>query len=98
MTLKHGAESIFSDRFSRTGTLARAITSMPEREANEERFVHGLLAISHVLQCGLLVMDLFILGHIGLVGEIVEVAGIGLGVELWDKWCTLRAEGSPVCI
>lgn len=69
---------------------------MPERKAHKQRLIHRLLAIRHRLQSVLLIVHLLVFGHIGLVREVVEVARVGLGVELWDEWCALGAQLVPV--
>lgn len=69
---------------------------MTEREAHEERLAHLLLTISHRLERLLLVVDFFVLGHVRFVGEVVEVARVGLGVKLRDEGGAGLAEGRPI--
>lgn len=69
---------------------------MSKGEADEKSLVHWFLAICHDLERHLLVMDFLVLGHVSLVAEVVKVAGVGLGVELWHEWRTLGAESLPI--
>lgn len=69
---------------------------MAERETDEERLVHLIITISHRFQSLLLVMDFFVLGHVGLIREVVEVAGISLRVQLRNERRTGLAESGPV--
>jgi len=41
-------------------------------------------------------MYLLIFGHICFVAEVVEIARVSLGVELWDKWSALRSKDGPI--
>ena len=50
---------------------------MPKRKADEKTLAHLLLSLSHALECLLLVVHLLVLGHVGLVAEVIEVARIG---------------------
>lgn len=49
---------------------------MSERESDEETLAHLVFTLSHCLKSLLFVMNLLVLGHIGLVGKIIEIARI----------------------
>ena len=96
VNLENGAESaIGSDVLSRALLISTSL-AMLEGKSDEKSLVHWLLTVGHTLECHLLIVDLLILGHISLVAEVVEVASVGLGIELWHEWRTLRAECLPV--
>lgn len=67
-----------------------------ERESHKETLVHLLLAFRHRLQRLLFLMHLLILGHVGLIAEVVKVARVGLRVQLGDKGSARLAEAGPV--
>lgn len=46
---------------------SRTRTNIPEGEAHKESLIHLLVSVRHILQRGLLIMHLFVLGHIRLV-------------------------------
>lgn len=69
---------------------------MSERESNERALGHGILTVGHVLERRLLVVHFLVLGHVGLVVEVVEVAGVGLRIQLGDEGRTLLADRWPV--
>lgn len=100
LALEHRPKSIALaasvDLLPGTATVLRSRLAVAECEADEERLAHLLLAISHGLERLLLVVDFLVLGHIGFVGEVVEVAGVGLRVQLGDKGRTGLAQGGPV--
>jgi hypothetical protein len=41
-------------------------------------------------------MHLLVFSHVGLIAEVVKVAGVGLGVEFRDEGGTLLTEASPI--
>lgn len=96
MYLENGAESaIRSDVLSRALLISPSLAVL-EGESNEKSLVHRLFTVGHTLERHLLIVHLLILGHISLIAEVVEVAGISLGIELWHEWRTLGAESLPV--
>lgn len=69
---------------------------MAEREADKEALAHLLLTISHTLERLLLIVDFFILGHVGLVAEVVKIAGVRLRVQLRDEGCSSLPQSVPL--
>jgi hypothetical protein len=67
-----------------------------ECESNKQTLAHGVFSVGHLLQCSLLIMDFLIFRHISLVAEVIEVASICLGVELWDEGGALGSKGIPI--
>lgn len=69
---------------------------MTESESDKETLAHWVIAVRHGLERRLFIVDLLVLGHVGLVAEVVEVAGVGLRVQLGDEGRTGGSEGLPV--
>lgn len=80
--LKHRPKrAIGRDGLARGGRLARLVRgrlAVPKGEADEQALAHGILPIGHALKRALLVVDLLVLGHVGLVAEVVKVACVRL--------------------
>lgn len=68
---------------------------MSERESDEETLAHLVFTLSHCLESLLFVMNLLVLGHISLVGEIIEIARISFRVQLWYKGRTSLSQNIP---
>lgn len=103
LALKHGAKRVVGrDALPRTvaATIAIAIIcgglAMPEGEADKETLAHLFLTLGHVLQGLLLVVDFFVLGHVGIVAKVVEIARIRLRVQLWHERRPGLAQRIPV--
>jgi hypothetical protein len=69
---------------------------MLEGKAHKQALVHLILSICHIVESFLLVVHLFVFGHVGFAAEVVKVSGVGFGVELRDKRSTLLPETRPV--
>lgn len=89
LALEHGAKSITLtasvDLLPGAAAILCSRLAVAEREADEKRLAHLLLAVSHGLERLLLVVDFLVLGHVSFVGEVVEVPGVGLRVQLGDE-------------
>lgn len=69
---------------------------MSKRKSDEQALAHGVLSVGHVLQCRLLIMNLFVLSHIGFIAKVIKVASVRLRVELRNEGSTLSSEASPI--
>lgn len=69
---------------------------MAECESHKQSPVHLLIAVGHGLESLLLLVNFLVLGHVGLIGKVVEVAGVGLRVQLGNKGGASLAEGLPL--
>lgn len=100
LALKHGTKRVVGrDALPRTVAAIAVIgggLAVPEREADKETLAHLFLALGHAFQGLLLVVDLFILGHVGIVAKVVKVAGIRLRVQLWHEGRSGLAQRLPV--
>lgn len=63
--------------------------NIPESKPDKQALAHLIIAIGHILQRALLIMDLLVLSHICLVAEIIEVPSISLGVKFRHEWSPL---------
>lgn len=98
LALKHGAKRVVGrDAFPWAAiTVICGGLAMPESEADKETLAHLFLALGHAFQGLLLVVDLLVLGHVGIVAKVVEIAGIRLRVQLWHERCPGLAQRLPV--
>ena len=95
--LQHRSEGIVGgDPLARTSPILRGRLPVSECEADKETLAHFFFAISHRLQRLLLFVDFFILGHVGLVAEVVEVACVCFRVQLRDEWRSALSQGVPL--
>lgn len=69
---------------------------MAEGETDEERLAHLLFTVGHGLEGLLLVVDFLVLGHVGFIGEVVEVASVCLRIQFGDEGSTGLAESGPI--
>jgi hypothetical protein len=89
---------ISSDGFSRT-RLAAVLgcwLAVSECESDEQALAHRVISVSHVFQGRLLLMHFLVLGHIGFVAEVIEVASIRLRVEFRNERSSLGSKSLPV--
>lgn len=63
--------------------------NIPESKPDKQALAHLIIAIGHILQRALLIMDLLVLSHICLVAEIIEVPSISLGIKFRHEWSPL---------
>lgn len=94
--LKHGPKRLVRRDALPGDAVFRGRLAVPEREADEEALAHLFLTLGHVLQRGLFVVHLLVLGHVGVVAEIVKVAGVCLRVQLRDKRCPRLPQCVPI--
>lgn len=96
LTLKDCAKCVVGrDTLARAAAVFRHGLAVAEGEADKETLAHLVFAVRHVFEGLLLVVHFLVLGHVGLVGEVVKVAGISLRVQLGDKWRSCLAQGIP---
>lgn len=98
-SIYHSTEgAVGGNRLSRAASsiVAGGWLTVPEGKTNEQAFTHRLFSISHIFKSGLLIVDLLVFGHIGLITEVVKVASVGFRVELWYKGRSLRTKCCPV--
>ena len=69
---------------------------MSESESDKQALAHWVFTVSHLLQCGLFIVNLLVFGHVCFIAEVVKIASISLGVELWDKGSTLGSKSAPI--
>lgn len=69
---------------------------MTEGEAHKETLAHGVISIRHRLKGLLLLVNFLVLGHVGFVGEVVEVACVCFRVQLWYEGGFGFTEDGPV--
>ena len=97
LPLQHRTERVVfeGDRLTRAATVFVIGFAMTERETHEEALAHFIFAIGHALECLLLVMHFFVLSHISFTGEVVEVSGVCLRVQLGHEWRLGLSENIP---
>jgi hypothetical protein len=97
LVLQHCPERVVGwDALARAAAILCGRLAVPECEANEEALAHLVVTLGHGLESLLLVVNLLVLCHVGLVCEVIKVSGVRLRVQLWDKGCAGLAESVPV--
>lgn len=84
-TLEHRAKRLVSLDPLPWAAVLRGRFSMTERKSNEEALAHLLFSIGHGFKSLLFIVDFFVLGHISFIGEIIEVPGVRLRIQLGYK-------------
>lgn len=96
LALEHRPECLISgNALSGASAVLCGRFAMSERKADKKALAHWILTFSHSFQSLLLVVNLLVLGHVGFIGEVIEVTSISFRVQLGNKWRTGLSKDFP---
>mgnify|MGYP000949121174 CR=1 FL=1 len=97
LALQHCAKSVLGGNLlPRTLAILASWLPVAESEPNKEALAHRVVTIRHGLESLLLLVHLFVFGHVSFAAEIVKVASVRLRIELRDERCASLAQSFPV--